>query len=325
MGSLFTYLSVLLPFFLIRRKCLLVLCSLFLLSGCDRAKMRTDYVPEEFTYELEMSYTPIKNQGRSELCWVYSMLAVLESDHIADGDSIELSTDYIGRIFLEETFRDYYQSGGTTCADLRGVGPMTIELVRRYGALPLTSYMAGRSVNWFRLKSYVRDVADRYMREGRSLTEFSDTMSLVLDKAFGAIPDSVEVDGRMVTPSEYGASLVGGRHFVTLMCDDRHRRGKNVDPLLKDNRYGLLADNVSDDILVSKMVESLSSGHAVMWEGGPNDNHAVAVIGYGHDKYGEKYFVAKNSWGVDNPTEGLYYIEESYVRRHTALVVFQED
>jgi bleomycin hydrolase len=58
-----------------------------------------------------------------------------------------------------------------------------------------------------------------------------------------------------------------------------------------------------------------------MWEGGPNDNHAVAIVGMGHDKRGVRYFVAKNSWGTNNPTSGFFFIEESYLKKHTALVM----
>ena len=36
-------------------------------------------------------HTPVKQQGNSSLCWAYSMLATIESEHIMKGDSINLS------------------------------------------------------------------------------------------------------------------------------------------------------------------------------------------------------------------------------------------
>ena len=69
-----------------------------LLLGCENEKLNYSYVPEDFKYDVQLRMTPVKNQGRSELCWVYSMFAVLESEHLESGeDTLNLSVDYIGR------------------------------------------------------------------------------------------------------------------------------------------------------------------------------------------------------------------------------------
>ena len=38
--------------------------------------------PRKFTTEVMLRYTPVKDQGRSPLCWAYSMLATIETEHI---------------------------------------------------------------------------------------------------------------------------------------------------------------------------------------------------------------------------------------------------
>ena len=42
--------------------------------------------------------TPVKNQGKSELCWAYAMLATIETEHLLRGDSVNLSPQYLGRM-----------------------------------------------------------------------------------------------------------------------------------------------------------------------------------------------------------------------------------
>ena len=42
--------------------------------------------------------TPVKNQGKSELCWAYAMLATIETEHLLRGDSVNLSAVYVGRM-----------------------------------------------------------------------------------------------------------------------------------------------------------------------------------------------------------------------------------
>ena len=109
--------------------------------------------------------------------------------------------------------------------------------------------------------------------------------------------------------------------YETLTSNKHLDWNKRVDPQLTDNCLGCKALNIKGDKLVERVAHSLKCGNAVMWEGGPNDNHAVAIFGMGHDKHGTRYFVAKNSWGTNNPTHGLFYIEEKYLEKHTALVV----
>ena len=51
-----------------------------------------------FTDEVRLPITPIKDQGNTEYCWAYAMLATIETEHIARGDSVHLSTAYIERV-----------------------------------------------------------------------------------------------------------------------------------------------------------------------------------------------------------------------------------
>jgi hypothetical protein len=46
----------------------------------------------------------------------------------------------------------------------------------------------------------------------------------------------------------------------------------------------------------------------------------IDIIGIAHDKKGKKYYIAKNSWGKDNPYGGLIYMSEDYVRMKTIAV-----
>ena len=79
----------------------IVLCLFpVLLAGCGRRHEKA-YVPaEKFTVDLRLPVTPVKDQGTSPLCWVYAMLATIETEHIMQGDSVNLSPDYVARMYL---------------------------------------------------------------------------------------------------------------------------------------------------------------------------------------------------------------------------------
>ena len=70
-----------------------------LFAGCEEKEMP---VPDRFTDEVRRATTPVKDQGRSSLCWAYAMLATIETEHIMRGDSVNLSTAYVARSFIKE-------------------------------------------------------------------------------------------------------------------------------------------------------------------------------------------------------------------------------
>lgn len=70
-----------------------------LLTGCS------DRPPKEYVHDVLLPMTPIKDQGKTELCWAYAMLATIETEHILRGDSVNLSAVYIGRMLKRNNQR----------------------------------------------------------------------------------------------------------------------------------------------------------------------------------------------------------------------------
>ena len=292
-------------------------CMVLLLLGCENENLDYSFVPEGFVTDVKLRFTPVKNQGRSELCWIYSVYGAIESEYLMRGDSIDLSTDYAGRMFLEEQAREYFLSGGKKSISLRGVGPMTLELGRRYGIVEQKNYSASSSVDFFGLVNSVKEMADSFHASGDgNVDSFMASVTELLDNHIGVIP--TEIDSMKISVGDFDS-------YITLMCNKKKSYGEMHDPELKDNRYGCKAKNVSQDTLVARVTTSLKMGHAVMWEGGPNDNHALVLVGMGHDSKGKNYFVGKNSWGTNNPTCGFVFIPEKYLKKHTALVVMKDN
>ena len=56
-----------------------------LFTSCARQE------PKNFTHEVLNRMTPIKDQGNIPTCWIYAMLATIETEHLSWGDSVNLS------------------------------------------------------------------------------------------------------------------------------------------------------------------------------------------------------------------------------------------
>jgi bleomycin hydrolase len=78
--------------------------------------------------------TPIKDQGESEICWAYAMLAAIETEHLSWGDSVNLSPYYIEKMMEKES---------AAPKNKHGMGVTLIRLIQKYG---IVGYDAMRTV-----------------------------------------------------------------------------------------------------------------------------------------------------------------------------------
>ena len=99
-----------------------------LLVGCAQPESK------HFTHEVLNRMTPIKDQGDSETCWIYAMLATIETEHLAWGDSVNLSPYYIEKMMEQEP--DAPKSKRGECTTL-------LRLIEKYG---IVGYDAMRKV-----------------------------------------------------------------------------------------------------------------------------------------------------------------------------------
>lgn len=70
--------------------------------------------------------TPVKDQGKSQSCWIYAMLAAIETEHLLRGDSVNLSPAYIEKMLEHEPAAP--KSG-------RGMGATLIAMIEKYGVV----------------------------------------------------------------------------------------------------------------------------------------------------------------------------------------------
>ena len=111
-------------------KHLYLLILLVLLTACSEEQQ-----PHNTVVEVLNAMTPVKNQGKSHSCWIYAMLAAIETEHIGRGDYVNLSPAWLESHLSEEP---------QASKDGSGMGATTLALMQKYGivgfdAMPTTS------------------------------------------------------------------------------------------------------------------------------------------------------------------------------------------
>ncbi len=330
------------------KKTVFLFLSFLVLISCEKQRGKVNVSEEKFTVELRLPTTPVKDQGSSSLCWVYAMLATLETEHIMRGDSVNLSPDYVARMYLSEQANRrrllpnkvvQKEAGITT----RGMCTMALDLIQTYGLQHYDAYRHKPDMDY--------NVLCRKLDYG------NDTEKL-LDKYIGPLPNQVFMLGALYTPLEFAHSVCTDDEYIALTSFTHHPYGQRFPLEVPDNYFHNTFLNVPLDTMMNRIVQSLCSGHPVCWEGDTSepgflfgegyavlknekkkvtaerrqasfearrttDDHVMEIVGLAHDQHGRRFFLCKNSWGTDNRYGGFMFLSENYVRMKTIAVVLR--
>lgn len=329
---------------------LIAVLLLSVLSACDKGHARRQRL--QFTDEVRLGMTPVKDQGESQLCWVYAMLATIESERLEQGDSVNLSPDFLARHWTRQLARMAFLSGVEANVSLSGTLPMALHLLQTEGAMPYDAYHA-REANYNALCRRLTLAADNTP----TLDALERATDDALDEVVGSLPQHVYMFGATYTPLEFAHSVCRRDDYEALTSFSHHPFGKPFVLEMPDNRMVDAFQNVPIDTLMARIDHSLRLRHAVAWEGDTSepgflfaagtadlkrprqctqeerqrafascettDDHCMALIGIAHDSEGRRWYIAKNSWGTDNPYGGLMYISADYLRMKTIAVVIK--
>ena len=332
----------------------IIIALVFAASSCSKSGgEKTKLKPERFHIDIKLKTTPIKNQGASDLCWIYAMLATIETEHLMSGDSVDLSAIFLGRRFLEEQALRHYANKNAPVA-LRGVMPTTLRLLQRYGAMPFTSYRQPKDVKLNSLAQQLQQRSDQARAHRKGMKSLEEDTRRLLDDAIGPVPSWVFMLGCQYTHLEFAHSICQPNEYTALTSFTHHPFDSKFVLEVPDNFNGEEFLNVPIDTLMAYIDHALHTQHPVCWEGDTSepgfghgiarlpkghqtvtqdsrqrmfdhfdttDDHCMAIIGLAHDNLGKKYYICKNSWGKSIPYRGYVFMEEDYLKAKTIAVV----
>lgn len=329
-------------------KNLIFIASLLIIfSSCERPEKVQD---DRFTVDVICKTTPVKDQGLSQSCWAYAMLSMIESEHLAMGDSVNLSPIYIERMRIEEDFGRLYFSAGHRRVISRGTGMTLIRMLNRYGIYPFDSYHSYDTIDENAAINRLRRLVSLHLPYANAVRR----MKGILDMAYGPIPRNVYMLRAEYTPLEFAHSVCKQNEYTALTSFTHHPFNQSFDLEIPDNWQHDKFMNVPIGQLEKYVVKALKSGHTAVWEGDisdkgfsfedgvaalrpertvsqedrqrafesydTTDDHAMHIVGLAHDRRGVKYFIIKNSWGRDNAYKGYLFMSENYFRLKAVAV-----
>jgi len=332
------------------------LLPLAFLSACSRPASEAARGKTPYKVVSMIPTTPVKDQGRSPLCWDYAMLATMESEHLAKGDSVNLSANYVARMMLREKAREYYFSKGTMPISMRGMASMAIHYIEKYGAEPYDSYKDPENLNYNVLVRKTEKLAQASVARGKGLDAFLENFEDTADDDLGALPgNSVFMLGAVYTPREFAHSVCAPGEYLFLTSFIHHPFYKPFVLEVPDNQMKDRFYNLPIGELMAHIRAAIVGGHPVCWEGDvtekdfgkkmfvdtgrkvtqeyrqrkfenlqTTDDHAMAIVGLVEYK-GKEYYKCKNSWGDEWGDKGYVYLSADYIALNTIAVFMNRD
>lgn len=228
----------------------------------------------QFTNVIDLSTTPVENQGSSGTCWSYSANSFLESEMIKNGQApIHLSKIYTVRhAYMEKANAYVLMQGGLNWGD-GGEGHDVINMYAKYGTLPESVYTGlvhGKKINHFgpmqkKLKALLDSVIA--IKGQIDPAAWKAEFKKILDDSLGAVPESFQYNGKTYTPETFAKEVahLDANNYVEFISQTSTPYYQKAMMMASDNWAYQWDYNITPKDMTDIIDNALKNGYTVGW------------------------------------------------------------
>lgn len=244
-----------------------------------------------FKMDKQLASTPVKDQSKTNTCWSFSAISLLESELLKLGKGeYDLSEMFIVYHNYLRKADKYVRMHGTVEFAGGGENNDVTDVISTFGIVP-ESVFAGlkpneTSHNHTEMDKLLRAYVDGIAKvTNQSISPvWINGLDGILQSYLGAIPEKFKYQGKEYTPQTFAASLgINPNDYVMISSYTHHPFYQTFVPELPDNWSWGKAYNVPLDEFESIVDNALLSGYTVAWasdvsDKGFNFRKGVAVV-----------------------------------------------
>ncbi len=336
--------------------------------------------PKTFTVVTEVWRTPFKHQYRSNACWSFSTALFLESEtHRLGKGEFELSQMFIAYYAFLEKAQVYARMHGEGVFHAGGVAHDAVYIVKKYGVVPLRDYSGQLEAeqNHREMQKILKGIMDSVIElgengnlssswiDGELHSRWLDDVRDVLDNHMGPVPETIEYNGRVMTPKQFAGEVlalpyddyieVTSYSFLPFYSSGALTIADNW--LRYDGFYNVTIDDyirildyafengfsVVFDIHVTRELYASHQGYAgidpdleediidqdardtMLEDWSTFDQHLVHGVGIARDNDGERFYMTKDSVDEEGKYRPIDYLSENFVRAKALFFMIHKD
>jgi bleomycin hydrolase len=310
-----------------RRILIGMLATIFILSSCRRQALPHITLEDDF----RLPVTSVRNQQQWPTGWIYATLALVETERILVGDSLDLSPDYLVRQLAGQLGNGRLGNPGRalTATDFQGSPARCIQLMERYGVILNGIYRDSLSTSCHQFCNIVN-----HLPAGNAGRQ---ALQVVLDTTFDYLPSYVSLYGVVYTPHELLRSVVEEGSYQQLSIAEIHRNFGTPSHLIdRTLRHGHAIAWEGDTLqsgyssraglaVCSSSDEATTTSRSALSTSSSRHRHCLIIIGIAHPRRlplgcrdtSRTYYIAKDSHGAYGTHHGYIYLSAAYVEAHT--------
>jgi bleomycin hydrolase len=239
----------------------------------EKKEAKSDSAGYEFTEEIRLPATPVKNQYRSGTCWSYSALSFIESELLRMGkDTFDLSEMFV----VYNTYKDkaplYVRFHGEHNFGGGGAAHDVIYVMDQYGMVPDEVYdglvIGEEKPVHGEMDALLQAYADVIVKnKNRKITPvWQDGYEGILDAYLGEIPETFVYEGVEYTPESFGEMLeIDPDDYVEIASFTHHPFYESFILEVPDNWLMDRVYNVPLEEMMEIIDNSLEEGYTVVW------------------------------------------------------------
>ena len=184
----------------------------------------------QFTKLIDLTPTPVINQGKTGTCWSFSTVSFLESEvKRITGKDIDLSEMYAVRMTYPEKAYNYVYRQGKAQFSEGGLSHDVMNAVAKHGIEPLEVYLGmtpgKESFDHSELEKNLTAQLEKIVKDPKNNLKagWMNDVQSTLDQYMGKAPEKFNFEGKEYTPKSFAKELkIKPEDYVTLTSFTHH-------------------------------------------------------------------------------------------------------
>lgn len=228
----------------------------------------------QFTDLINLTYTPVENQGKSGTCWSYSTNSFLESEMIKKGKApVHLSKIFTARCVYLEKAENFLRMDGNLNYGDGGQAHDVTNMLAKYGTLPEENYTGlvnGATENDFgAMQKEIHEHLKTWLIAHNIPANWKDSINQIMDQYLGKVPAEFSYKGKTYTPISFAREYTGldAGDYVEIMSQTNTPYWQKGMLMVPDN-WAFMNNyvNVPMETITQIIDGALKKGYTVEWD-----------------------------------------------------------
>lgn len=257
------------------RKIGLILAASIMFASVS-AQDETNYKEFEFTNQVNIKTTPVKDQQRTGTCWSFATTSFIETELLRMGyGEVDLSEMYFARHAYENKGMLYFRYQGNNNFGEGGQAHDVMNVVKEFGFAPESAYKAlnyGETVHVHgEMTTSLQAVLDAVIKnKNKKVTPvWFNAYKSILDTYLGDEPTKFTVNGKTFgSATEFAKDAkFNANDYIELTSYSHHPYYTQFGLEIPDNWSHDLYYNLPLNELMEVMDNAVANGYSVCWDG----------------------------------------------------------